>query len=442
MTSHRGRLRLEWRAEAGASGRGRRVKWPTGDPDTPAHRAKWEPVRKLVGALREQGVDPLPHLQTYTVAVPVAVPAPEPLVPRTTRGQTVRSYYTEWIATKDEGAVRPALYRDYRRHFATYILHDEIADAALTDLRPLDVQLFQTRLRARWSARTKKVLSEKTIHCVINGSLRAMVRDARVQDVMQRDPYVGLTWKKLRPPPADPFAPEEWDTIAAWFNGRAFYRKLVRRPHPAFHAFVFFLRWHGARPSEAAALTWDHVDLPKGIAYIVASYHYGTVGEPKTEAANRSIELHPEMLRILRALRPLRPEPGASVFPNLDGGRIRNATFWGTWTRCLQDCRIRHRGIYALKDTFVTNTLATAEESGEGERLTAWLVRQTGVRLDTLKRHYERWWPRDREAIRATYALLDPTVKGQNCPPRGGQFAQRLDYTANRKWTTSPSCTT
>jgi hypothetical protein len=49
-----------------------------------------------------------------------------------------------------------------------------------------------------------------------------------------------------------------------------------------------------------------------------------------------------------------------------------------------------------------------AEDSGEVERLTAWLVRQTGVRLDTLKRHYEKQWPRDREAMRATYALLDP----------------------------------
>jgi hypothetical protein len=138
-----------------------------------------------------------------------------------------------------------------------------------------------------------------------------------------------------------------------------------------------------------------------------ASFHYGAVGEPKTEAARRSIELHPEMLTILRALRPLRPEPGAPLFPNLDGRRITPKTFWGTWKRCLQDCRIRHRGIYALKDTFVTHTLAMAEESGAVERLTAWLVRQTGVRLDTLKRHYERWWPRDREAIRATYALLD-----------------------------------
>jgi hypothetical protein len=224
----------------------------------------------------------------------------------------------------------------------------------------------------------------------------------------------------LRPPPADPLAPEQWDQVAAWFDRREFQRKLHWRQHPSFHAFVFFLRWHGARPSEAAALTWDNVDLHQGIAYVRHSFHYGAVGEPKTEAARRSIELHPEMLTILRALRPLRPEPGAPLFPNLDGRRITPKTFWGTWKRCLQDCRIRHRGIYALKDTFVTHTLAMAEESGAVERLTAWLVRQTGVRLDTLKRHYERWWPRDREAIRATYALLD-LPSGQiatQLPPR------------------------
>jgi len=248
---------------------------------------------------------------------------------------------------------------------------------------------------------------------------------------------VGLTWKTWKIPPADPLVPEEWDRIDTWFRGRRFQRHLVSRPHPAFHGYVFFLRWHGARPSEAAALTWDNVDLRQGIAYIEASYHYGAVCEPKTRAARRSVELHPEMLTILRDLRPLRPEPGQLVFPNMDGRHIRNATFWDIWTRCLQDCRIRHRGIYALKDPFVTHTLIAAEESGEVERLTAWLVRQTGVRLDTLKQHYARWWPRDPAAIRATYALLDPTVSGQIDTGPGVKSRKRLDYTANLKWTMS-----
>src|SRR5262245_42147460 len=122
LISNRGRLRLEWRPlDAGeTTARDRRVKWATGDPDTPANRARWEPVSKLVGALREQGEDPLPHL---TRCAPAAPAAPVPAAPVPT-GHTVRTYYHEWVGTKDEGAVRPALLRDYRRHFATYILRD------------------------------------------------------------------------------------------------------------------------------------------------------------------------------------------------------------------------------------------------------------------------------------------------------------------------------
>src|SRR5262249_12448233 len=132
------------------------------------------------------------------------------------------------------------------------------------------------------------------------------------------------------------------------------------------------------------------------------------------------------MLTLLKALRPLRPEPGELVFPNKDGHPIIAGGFFETWKRCLQDSRIPHRGIYCLKDTFVTDMLATAERTGEVERLTAWLICQTGVRLDTLKLHYEKFWPRDREAIAATYALLDPRIR-PNCHPIATQVAKVLD---------------
>jgi len=74
----------------------------------------------------------------------------------------------------------------------------------------------------------------------------------------------------------------------------------------------------------------------------------------------------------------------------------------------------------------VTDMLATAERTGEVERLTAWLICQTGGRLDTLKLHYEKFWPRDREAIAATYALLDPRIRA-NCHPIATQVAKVPD---------------
>jgi len=80
------------------------------------------------------------------------------------------------------------------------------------------------------------------------------------------------------------------------------------------------------------------------------------------------------------------------------------------------------------------------EERGDVERLTAWLVRQTGVRLDTLKQHYERWWPRDRDAIRATYAVLDPSIR-PIATPIATRPPESPGQTANRKWMMSPSWT-
>jgi len=78
------------------------------------------------------------------------------------------------------------------------------------------------------------------------------------------------------------------------------------------------------------------------------------------------------------AVSALTPRDPRRVFPNMDGRHIRNAIFWDIWTRCLQDCRIHHRGIYALKDTFVTATrsrsvccLCTGRRKNAGRRLMA-----------------------------------------------------------------------
>ena len=154
LTSHRGRLRLEWRAVDPVD-QPRTRTWLTGDNDTPENREKWEPVRRLVGALRAAGEDPMPHLNAHHPRETVASAKANQTV------LTVRAFYSEWIETR-AGAVRPALFRDYQRHFGGYILRDPVfPDLALAELRPMDMQLLQARLRARLSRRTGKLVSEK-----------------------------------------------------------------------------------------------------------------------------------------------------------------------------------------------------------------------------------------------------------------------------------------
>jgi len=83
---------------------------------------------------------------------------------------TVRRYYGEWIERKIAPFVRVSAARDYRNHFRGYIL-DVLGDVTLEDLTLALLEDLRTTMR-------KRGLSEKTIRNVIDGSFRAMARDA------------------------------------------------------------------------------------------------------------------------------------------------------------------------------------------------------------------------------------------------------------------------
>jgi Arm DNA-binding domain/Phage integrase, N-terminal SAM-like domain len=83
---------------------------------------------------------------------------------------TVRRYYDQWIERMAPPVVRASAARDYRSHFRNYIL-DAFGEAALEDLSLAHIEDLRVTMRDRG-------LSEKTIRNAIDGSLRAMVRDA------------------------------------------------------------------------------------------------------------------------------------------------------------------------------------------------------------------------------------------------------------------------
>lgn len=65
---------------------------------------------------------------------------------------------------------------------------------------------------------------------------------------------------------------------------------------------------------------------------------------------------------------------------------IEPKAFSRHWYDCLRALGIRQRGMYCMKDTFVTMALSV------GVKI-AWLEAQTGVAYETLRRHYGRWMP-------------------------------------------------
>jgi hypothetical protein len=107
-------------------------------------------------------------------------------------------------------------------------------------------------------------------------------------------------------------------------------------------------------------------------AEVRRSRHLGANDNPKTRRAKRSVQLFPEVVRLLRDLQPLHVTPTTPVFTHTRGGPIEPNSFLPHWYAAQRACGIRVRGLYSTKDAFVSTSLAA------GVKI-AWLEEQTGV---------------------------------------------------------------
>jgi integrase len=252
-----------------------------------------------------------------------------------TSGHTVASYAADvFLPYNQAPRVRKAQARDYRRHLR--IVVERLGDVPLARLEPRDIRGLQAELLDRG-------LSPKYVKNILSGSLRALIAQALDDKALPADPFPRrLKWPKWRPPGADPFTADERMAILRWFEQKRFglrpgpdFTQTSPVRHPSYHAFVHTLFWTGLRPSEAAGLQWQDLDLARARLHVQRSRHLYEDGAPKTAAAERWVELFPETVRVLGALQPLRATPTHPVFTTTEGQPIEPKAFASRyWYRC------------------------------------------------------------------------------------------------------------
>lgn len=252
-------------------------------------------------------------------------------------------------------------------------------------------------------------LSPKTVKNIIGGSLRAMLRQARADEYVTRDLFAGHAWPKTRPPEPDPFTTDDVSRLLEWFQAKRFRTATsrgagyVQREHPAYHAYLHLLFWTGMRPSEAAGLQWQDIDLDRSLAHVRRSRHLWEYGDTKTSSARRTVELFPQSVGVLRSIRPAHVEPEQPVFTHTRGEPIEPNSLLPHWYAAQRELGIRVRGLYSTKDTFVSRALNV------GVKI-AWLETQTGVNYTTLRRHYGKWMPLDGESELRRFETISPSL--------------------------------
>jgi integrase len=199
----------------------------------------------------------------------------------------------------------------------------------------------------------RKGLSVKTVRNIIDGSFRALYRDARAEydELKGRDPFIDLQWPASQRNKPEAFTPAERDRIIQHFIENNFF----------YFPWVFTLFHTGMRPSEASALTWQDVHLDAMTISISKSRYMGTDSAPKTSKSARTIKITDAVADVLRLL-PSRELGIRHVFVNKLGDPM-NSKKWAehNWAEPLKELGIDHRKFYCTRHTFITTMIARRE---------------------------------------------------------------------------------
>ena len=311
----------------------------------------------------------------------------EELAPKTAGPETIGEYYGIWIERKKPPIVRKGLERDYREHFARYIL-PKFEDTRWADLTPAMLDAFRSYLL------TEKGLSLKSCRNIIDASFRACCRDARTIDYLPelqgKDPFAALQWPRIKTGRPDPFTEEDRSKVIKYFQEKI----------PHYYPFVYTMFFTGIRPSEALALRWSDIDFRRAEISISKSRYLDEEAGTKTRGSEREIRIVPGIVEVLRAVKPLHVTDQTHVFLNKDGkpldfhtwrgklsGRSKKSgerTPHGVWYRALRATGTRERKPYTMRHTFISVGLSNDANP-------KWLAEYCGTSITMIEKHYGKY---------------------------------------------------
>lgn len=233
---------------------------------------------------------------------------------------------------------------------------------------------------------------------------QAMFTGAVKRHVIDANPCEGLDWPRQPPRQVRPLGSlDEVERILTHVRAKSVYA----------YRYILALAHTGMRPSEAAGLFWQDIELAgEGRIQIRRSRDQGRINATKTVASQRTLApVSPILLTELRAMQPLRVQPEMPVFVGPTGQPINQARIYERhWMPALRALSIAPRRMYELRHTFISLAL-----SGDPPANPQWIAEYTGTSLEMLRRTYGRYL-RGADADPLAWLAVD---KQQTYVPKG-----------------------
>lgn len=255
-----------------------------------------------------------------------------------------KDWLNEWLDYYVQPRTKQRTFEKYSKQINKHVL-PVLGEYNIDDLTAVTLQKFVAAL-------IDKGLSANTVNGVIT-LLKTSLQRAVSVGVVQRQYSNFVVRPKTREKQVECFSKDEQKKIE---------RYVFDKNKPKLFGIVFCL-YTGLRIGELLALTWDDVDLQKGIICVSKSCHDSwengeyvkVIDEPKTESSMRIIPFPKQLLSRLKELKKLTKSGYVIGSERVHGAQVRS--YQKTFESLLKKLKIPHKGFHSLRHTFATRAL-------------------------------------------------------------------------------------
>ena len=255
-----------------------------------------------------------------------------------------KDWLNEWLDYYVQPRTKKRTYEKYSKQINKHVL-PVLGEYNMDDLTAVTLQKFVAAL-------IDKGLSANTVNGVIT-LLKTSLQRAVSVGVAQRQYSDFIVRPKTREKQVECFSKDEQKKIE---------RYVFDKNKPKLLGIVFCL-YTGLRIGELLALTWDDVDLQKGIIAVSKSCHDSwengeyvkVIDEPKTESSMCIIPFPKQLLPRLKELKKLTKSGYVIGGEHVHGAQVRS--YQKTFETLLKKLKIAHKGFHSLRHTFATRAL-------------------------------------------------------------------------------------
>lgn len=255
-----------------------------------------------------------------------------------------KNWLNEWLALYVKPTTKIRTYKKYQRQIQLHIL-PALGEFELNDLTATVLQRFTVDL-------SEKGLSANTVNGIIS-VLKSSLRRALLLGVADKEFTAAIVRPKGREKQVDCFSKEEQRKIEQFI--------FEKKKNKLFG--VVLCLYTGLRIGELLALTWDDVDLQKGIMTVSKSCHDSwengkyvkIIDTPKTDCSVRTIPIPKQLLARVKEHKKSSSGNYVVIGKSIHGAQVRS--YQKTFEMLLNRLHIAHKGFHSLRHTFATRAL-------------------------------------------------------------------------------------